>query len=103
MARNSLFALLVLVGTVAWSEAQYYPPRRPARLDGTWFYEGTRFQPCAIQMLPRGGLLLTNEKGEQARGHIAWGGRVVADDWGSLVGEVRGNVINWSNGTYWTR
>lgn len=105
MLRNSVFALVILFGGVALSEGQYYP--RPARrvgaLQGVWFYEGDRRQPCSIREDGGGGILLTNENGEVAQGHQEWGGRVIADDWDGLVGDFRGNVIRWHNGTYWTR
>ncbi len=107
MLRNCLFALAVLLGSVGWSAAQPYPrpypPRGMPRLGGTWFYEGDRNQPCYIRVGPGGSLSLTSEKGSESEGHVSWGGRIVADTWGSLTGDVRGGVIRWHNGTYWTR
>jgi hypothetical protein len=43
-----------------------------------------------------------NENGQTSRLESAGQGRVRAVDWG-ITGEVRGDRINWSNNTYWSR
>lgn len=105
MLRAGLVAALVMLIGVGRSAAQppVLPVLRSAAIQGTWFYEGDRRSPCRVELLPGGGLLLTNQQGRQSYGHLAWGRRVVADDWNGLVGDVRVNIISWHNGTYWTR
>ena len=72
------------------------------RLEGTWYLNGERDQPCEI-VSTRGGLEVRNERGDSSpleydRGSIR------ARNWeGGLRGEVRGDRIEWSNGTTWTR
>jgi len=72
------------------------------RLEGTWYLNGERDKPCEI-VSTRGGLEVRNERGDSSplvydRGFIR------ARDWeGGLRGEVRGDRIEWANGTTWTR
>jgi hypothetical protein len=72
------------------------------RLEGTWYLNGERDKPCKI-VSTRGGLEVRNERGDSSpleydRGSIR------ARNWeGGLRGEVRGDRIEWSNGTTWTR
>ncbi len=49
-------------------------------------------------------LTFTNEFGTSATGRVLSSTQVIADGWGGLIGSLSGNnVINWGNGTQWTR
>ena len=72
------------------------------RLEGTWYLNGERDKPCEI-VSTRGGLEVRNERGESSP-LVYDRGSIRARDWeGGLRGEVRGDRIEWSNGTTWTR
>jgi hypothetical protein len=112
MKRNGLLALLVLFGLMATAlEAQ--PSRRPypptTGIEGRWYNAGDPRQPCYIEVLPGGfrgpRLLFTNERGEPSEGRfLSDGSRVIAYDWaGGLMAYLRGDTIEWQNGTIWTR
>jgi hypothetical protein len=111
MYRNVILAALLLVGSAAVTEAQYYgrpfPTARGGPVEGTWYYQGDPTAPCSVEVVPgptgAPRLVLTNENGEQSRGRLLPGGRLVADDWGLLHGRVVGNTIRWENGTVWSR
>lgn len=84
-------------------------PQQPGQgspLDGPWYFRGDPNQPCYIQTIPgpQGPMMVfTNEKGSQAYGRLAWGGRrVVVYDW-NLTGAYYGNRIIWPNGDFWAR
>ena len=108
VCRNGAFALVVLVGSAAWSQAQPYrggwpPPPPPAGdIRGAWYADGDPNQPCYVEVAPGGRLFFTNENGDRSAGRILGGGRVVADKW-RLPGQVQGDVIEWANGSHWTR
>ena len=51
----------------------------------------------------RNGLVATNENGQTTRLEIDRDGDIRASDWQGLRGDVRGNRIEWDNGTTWTR
>ena len=76
-------------------------------LNGIWYMGGDQDAPCEIIQRPDGRAQFINEYGERAWG-MMFGDRIRVPDWGDqrrggLVGRVRGNTIEWSNGTYWTR
>jgi hypothetical protein len=72
------------------------------RLEGTWYLNGERDKPCEI-FSTRGGLEVRNERGESSP-LVYDRGSIRARDWeGGLRGEVRGDRIEWSNGTTWAR
>src|SRR2546427_5908089 len=104
MYRSALVAIGLMAGTAPCVEAQpFYRPPGPSVLaivEGTWFYAGDPNAPCFIEVIrdefqPR--LLFTNEKGEQSLGRMLPVRRVIADDWGHLIGDVRGETIVWRN------
>ena len=72
------------------------------RLEGTWYLNGERDKPCEI-VSTGGRFEARNERGDNSlleydRGSIR------ARDWeGGLRGEVRGDRIEWANGTTWMR
>ncbi len=68
-------------------------------LVGRWYKDG---QPCEI-VSTRDGFEARNERGGTSRLVYDRDG-VRALDWeGGLRGEIRGNRIDWANGTSWTR
>ena len=83
-------------------EGEKYGKDDRTRLEGTWYLNGERDQPCEI-VSTRGRFEARNERGDSSpltydRGSIR------ARDWeGGLRGEVRGERIEWANGTTWTR
>jgi hypothetical protein len=112
MFRIAILATALAAGAAAAFPAQPYPGYTPqpapaaADLDGQWFMSGDPFQPTYIQSFrdPFGTyLVLTNERGERSLGRLLPGGRIIADGWGQLVGDVRGNRILWRNGSDWIR
>lgn len=112
--------LAVLIGSslaclpldVSGAEAPKEPERQPTerevrrashRLAGDWFVGGDAAKRCTIESSPRG-LVVTNELGEKSKLNATGMGEVVAVDWaGGLRGRVRGELILWRNGTWWTR
>jgi hypothetical protein len=70
-------------------------------MEGTWYVRGSRDANARITN-NRGQLEATNENGQTSRLEFAGRGRVRAMDW-DITGEVRGDRINWSNNTYWSR
>ena len=106
MFRKAILAVALATG--AGTAASAFPPEQPPiqipiGVEGQWFMGGNPHQPCYIQAYgPR--LILTNERGEQSRGRMLPGSRIIADDWqNGLVGDVRGNEIFWRNGDRWSR
>ena len=72
-------------------------------LEGTWYLNGDRDRPAEI-VSSRRGLQARNEHGQNTRLEIDRRGDVRALDWeGGLRGDVRGDRIDWENGTTWTR
>jgi hypothetical protein len=112
MLRNAILAVVLATGagTVAAAYPPPHPGPEPVGIEGRWFMAGDLTLPCYIEFLPRRGgtaLVLTNERGEQSRGRLLPGQRIIADDWPNgmtgLIGDVRGNEIFWRNGDRWTR
>jgi hypothetical protein len=112
MLRKVILAVALAAGTgTAMSAVPPFPqPRVPepapiaSSIEGWWYMAGDPRQPCYIEFTGRGPfLVLTNERGEQSRGRALPGQRIIADDWGNLIGDVRGNEIFWRNGDRWSR
>jgi hypothetical protein len=110
MIRSTILAVVLGVGagTTATADDSPFPPPpprvpQPVGVEGRWLMSGDPRQPCFIEADGRGFLVLTNEKGEQSRGRLLPGGRVMADDWGALIGDLRGDEIFWRNGDRWAR
>jgi hypothetical protein len=107
MFRSAILAVVLAAG--AGTAVSAYPLQPPAQfpvgIEGRWFMSGDPRQPTYIELGPgRGLLLFTNEKGEQSRGRVLPGDRIIADDWANgLIGDVRGNEIFWRNGDRWAR
>lgn len=60
----------------------------------------------ACQILQTGtNLTFVNEKGEKCNGVLQTKSKVVALDWGGLVGDLTNDAtrINWKNGTWWLK
>jgi len=88
-----------------WRERQAvtYTKDDRRRLEGTWFLNGERDKPCEI-VSTRGRFEAKNERGETSPLVYDRYGSIRARDWeNGLRGEIRGNKIEWANGTTWTR
>ncbi|HXG52518.1 MAG TPA: hypothetical protein VNN77_14065 [candidate division Zixibacteria bacterium] len=73
------------------------------QLVGTWYVGGDRNRRCEIVQV-RGGLEARNERGSTTPLVRESYRIVLATAWeGGLRGELRGDRIEWANGTYWTR
>jgi hypothetical protein len=116
MFRIAILTAVLAAVTGAAASAQpfpHFPPQpstpavNPYNLAGVWYNAGDPLKPCYIQVVPSPAgpyLLLTNEKGTPSRARFIRGGsRLVADDWGGLVGRIRGDRIVWPDGNDWTR
>jgi hypothetical protein len=78
------------------------PERRDANLAGKWYSNGERDKPVEISSSRRG-LQAKNEHGETSRLERR-GNSVHALDWeGGLRGNIKGDRIEWANGSTWTR
>lgn len=71
-------------------------------LQGTWYLDGDRNKRAEINGNGRN-LRARNEKGDTSRLEVDRDGNVHASDWQGTTGHVRGNRIEWDNGTTWTR
>jgi hypothetical protein len=71
-------------------------------LQGRWYMNGDPNKPTDIHMNGRR-LEATNENGKTTRLEMDRRGDVRASDWQGLRGDVKGNRIEWSNGSTWTR
>ena len=92
---------------IEWANNTYWTRGRTttvqdSRLDGTWYSGGDRNKVARI-VDTRGGLEARNENGQTSRLEYDGRGRVRALDWGGATGEIRGDRIEWSNNTYWSR
>jgi hypothetical protein len=88
-----------------WRERQAvtYTKDDRRRLEGTWFLNGERDKPCEI-VSTGGRFEAKNERGETSPLVYDRYGSIRARDWeNGLRGEIRGNKIEWANGTTWTR
>ena len=71
-------------------------------LEGRWYLNGDPNKPTNIHMDGRR-LEATNENGRKSRLEMDRRGDIRASDWQGVRGDVKGNRIEWSNGTTWTR
>lgn len=72
-------------------------------MEGTWYSGGARDRATSI-VSTRDGWEARNEHGQTTRLVADGRGFVRALDWeGGLRAEIRGDRIEWANGTYWTR
>ena len=71
-------------------------------LQGRWYMNGDPNKPAEIHA-DRRGLEAKNENGQTSRLEVDRGGKIRAPDWQDMRGSVRGNRIEWANGTTWTR
>ena len=79
--------LLLLLATLLLSSGSA-SGAQSSSLEGTWYVGGDRDKVARITN-NRGRLEARNEKGDL--------------DWGGMTGEIRGNRIDWSNNTYWSK
>ena len=83
-------------------EGERYGKDDRTRLEGTWYLNGEHDKPCEI-VSTRSGLEVRNERGDSSP-LVYDRGSIRARDWeGGLRGQVRGDRIEWANGTTWTR
>jgi hypothetical protein len=76
--------------------------RREANLAGKWYLNGERDKPVEIRS-SRKGLEARNENGDTSRLERR-GNNVRALEWeGGLTGNIKGDRIEWANGSTWTR
>jgi len=71
-------------------------------LQGRWYMNGDPNKPAEINA-DRRGLEARNEKGQTSRLEVDRNGNIHALDWRGTSGHVRGNRIEWDNGTTWTK
>jgi hypothetical protein len=76
--------------------------REAHRLEGQWYMNGDRNKPAEINGDGEN-LQARNENGDTSRLEVDRNGNIHASDWQGLTGHVRGNRIEWDNGTTWTR
>jgi hypothetical protein len=71
-------------------------------LQGRWYLNGDPSKPTTITVNGRR-LEATNENGNTSRLETDRSGNIRASDWRGLRGSLKGNRIQWDNGTTWTR
>jgi len=71
-------------------------------LQGRWYLNGDPNKPTDIHLNGRR-LEATNENGRKSRLEMDRRGDIRASDWQGVRGDVKGNRIEWSNGSTWTR
>ena len=71
-------------------------------LQGTWYMNGDHNKRTEINDNGRE-LQGKNEDGKTSRLEVDRRGNVHALDWNGITGHLRGNRIEWDNGTTWTR
>ena len=76
--------------------------RNARDLQGTWYMNGDHNKRAEIND-KSGELQAKNENGQTSRLEVDGRGNVHALDWDGVTGHVRGNRIEWDNGTTWTR
>ena len=82
---------------------------RVPNLNGTWYMHDDEDLPCRIiQRRADGRAEFINEHGQRALGSVSRD-RVFIPDWNDgegsdgLEGRIRGNMIIWPNGSFWSR
>jgi hypothetical protein len=73
-----------------------------SQLQGRWYMNGDPNKPTEINA-DRRGLEARNENGHTSRLEVDRKGNIRALDWHGIRGDLRGNRIQWDNGTTWTR
>jgi hypothetical protein len=71
-------------------------------LKGTWYMNGDRNKRAEINDNGRD-LQAKNENGQTSRLEVDRRGNVHAPEWNGITEHIRGNRIEWDNGTTWTR
>jgi len=71
-------------------------------LQGRWYLNGDPNKPTTITINGRR-LEATNENGNTSRLEMDRAGIIRASEWRGIRGSVKGNRIQWDNGTTWTR
>jgi hypothetical protein len=100
-------AVIAAVLSAPWGAGSAQPyergaPERRDNLPGKWYVNGERDKPVEISS-SRSGLQAKNENGDTSRLERR-GNNVRALDWeGGLRGNIRGDRIEWANGSTWTR
>jgi hypothetical protein len=79
-----------------------FPNGRLRHLEGRWYVNGDRNKSAEIYTKGKR-LEARNENGQITRLDIDRNGDVLASDWQGIRGDVRGNRIQWSNGTTWRK
>jgi hypothetical protein len=117
MRTKALLSVLVMSGVLvvphaAFSRDDDYNRRNDSyerwndndarHLQGRWYMNGDPNKPTEIHQNGRR-LEATNENGQTSQLEIDRRGDVRASGWQGLRGDVKGNRIEWSNGTTWTR
>jgi len=100
MRPRLLIALILVTGLLAIPDAAF--SRDETHLQGRWYLNGDPNRPTEIT-INHGRLEARNENGQTSRLEVDRNGNVRAPDWQGARGDVRGNRIDWSNGTTWTR
>lgn len=67
-------------------------------ISGWWIFNGAA--PQVLQL--NEAVQLINEHGGISRGEFLSPTRIVALDWGNLIGDIVGDTIQWENATVWT-
>jgi len=98
--------------TISWSNGTYWTRcpsggggHRTPNLDGTWYRDGKRSQPCNMRQR-KTHLQLRNESGQSANGSVDRRGHGTTYWSGTQIGGTLspdGNTIYWDNGTSWSR
>jgi hypothetical protein len=85
-----------------WSDRWSDNYRDARQLQGRWYMNGDPNRPTEIKIDGRR-LEARNENGQTSRLEIDRNGNLRAADWQGIRGAIRGNSIEWNNGTTWTR
>src|ERR1700752_1757729 len=100
MSSKILLLFILMSGLIAIPNAAFSADVRDIRhLQGRWYREGDPNKPTEIAINGRR-LEARNEIGQTSRLETDRAGNVQASDW-EVYGKVRGNRIDWSNGTTW--
>ena len=89
-------------GKSDWYSAWGDNERDARHLQGRWYLNGDPNKPAEISFNGRR-LQATNENGKTSRLEMDDSGSIRASEWRGILGTVRGNRIQWENGTTWAR